>query len=296
MSTPGGKPSSYSASLLPEDYLQRKRDGRSGVIMLGLFCIVMFGIFAAYFVTKRQWSTVNRLQKEINVQYAQEAKKIDQLKVLVVQKGEMLEKADVTISLIEKVPRSILMAELINRMPTDLTLTDFELHSKKIVEAPAEKPAGKTAPRSLAGKPGAKGKNAPKDAKAAAPVEKPKPARYECVMSITGLSRSDQEVADYTAALQQCSLLDKVEFKFSGDVTIDEVGLRKFKIDAVIRTAADAREIEPLHVPRLANKTADAAFKKQQDPAEELLKRAGVKNKSTPGKGKGLAGVNGLKE
>ena len=90
----------------------------------------------------------------------------------------------------------------------------------------------------------------------------------------------------------------------TGDVVIDDVGLRKFKIEAVIRSSADAREIEPLHVPRLASSIAGAAFQKKSDPAEELLRQAGVKGKTPKStqpakktsKSKGLAGVNGLKE
>ena len=57
---------SYGASFLPDDYVQRKADGRSGVMMLGLSLIVMFGIAAAFFVTNRQWTSVKSLQLEIN--------------------------------------------------------------------------------------------------------------------------------------------------------------------------------------------------------------------------------------
>lgn len=283
---------SYGASFLPDDYVQRKAEGRSGVVMLGLSCIIMLGIAAAFFVTNRQWASVKSLQVEINRQYAAEAQKIDQLKSLESQKSDMLEKADVTVALIERVPRSILLAELINRMPGDLTLTDFELKSKKINDAPADKKDSKPQPRSLAGKTAPKGKTPAKGKgkDGDKEPEKPKPPRYEYTLSITGLSRSDQEVADYTAALQQCALLDKVEFKYSNDTNVDKLTLRKFRIEAQIRLSADAREIEPLHIPRLATKVGDNVFGKKPDPAEELLKRA-VKPKSA-GKSKGVADAN----
>ena len=268
---------SYGASFLPDDYVQRKADGRSGVMMLGLSLIVMFGIAAAFFVTNRQWTSVKSLQLEINKQYAQEAQKIDQLKTLESQKVEMLEKADVTVALIERVPRSILLAELINRMPGDLTLTDFELNSRKINETPADKKDAKPQPRSLAGKPTTTkgGKPAPKGKgkEAEKEVEKPKTPKFEYVVIITGMSRTDQEVADYTAALQQCALLDKVEFKSSNDVNLEKLTLRKFRIEASIRGSADAREIEPLHIPRLATNVGESVFGKKPDPADDLLKR-----------------------
>ncbi len=287
---------SYGASFLPDDYVQRKAEGRSGVLMIGLTAIVMFGIAAAFFVTNRQWASVKTLQLEINKQYAQEAQKIEQLKSLETQKVEMLDKADVTVALIERVPRSILLAELINRMPGDLTLTDFVLSSKKVTESGSDKKDAKPQPRSLAGKPSTtksgkppapKGKGKSKEPE----VEKIKPAKYEYTMTITGFSRTDQEVADYTAALQQCALLERVEFKSSTDTTVDKLTLRKFLIEAQIRPTADAREIEPLHIPRLASVLGDKAFGSKPDPAEELLKKA--LKPSGKSKGNGLVNVNG---
>lgn len=238
------------ASFLPEDYRQRKVEGRTGVLMVILFCIVMMGVVAAFFVTNREWSAVRSLQEQINVQYAAEAKKIEQLKVLEAQKSEMMEKAEITTALLEKVPRSILMAEIINRMPPSLALTELDLVSRKIQEPAKKDEKKKPAPRSLTGK--APAKAGPKSAKAEeAPPERPKPPRFEYVLSLVGLAKTDEEIADYTAALQQCGLLEKVEFKFAGDVIIDDVGLRKFRIEANIRNGADARMIEPLHVARI---------------------------------------------
>lgn len=253
MSSSSSFDTGMSASFLPEDYRQRKVEGRTGVLMVILFCIVMLGVVAAFFVTNREWSAVRSLQEQINVQYAAEAKKIEQLKVLEAQKSEMVEKAEITTALIEKVPRSILMAELINRMPPSLALTELDLVSKKIVEAPAKGEKKKPAPRSITGKAPAPAKASGKNSKGdpETPPERPKPPRFEYVLTLSGLSKADEDIADYTAALQQCGLLEKVEFKFAGDVIVENVGLRKFRIEANIRTSADARAIEPLHVQRI---------------------------------------------
>jgi Tfp pilus assembly protein PilN len=239
------------ASFLPEDYRQRKVEGRTGVLMVILFCVVMFGVVAAFYVTNREWSAVRSLQEQINVQYAAEAKKIEQLKVLEAQKSEMVEKAEITTSLIEKVPRSILMAEIINRMPSTLALTELSIVSKKIVDAPTVKDAKKKpAPRPISGKAAPAKAPPPKPKADDPPPERPKPPRFEYTLTLTGLARTDEEIADYTASLQQCGLLEKVEFKFSGDVIVNEVGLRKFRVEANIKPTADARAIEPLHVQR----------------------------------------------
>lgn len=272
-SKPGNR---MGTSFLPEDYRQRKVEGRTGILMVALFCVVMFGVVAAFFVTNREWSAVRGLQEQINVQYAAEAKKIEQLKVLEAQKTEMVEKAEVTTALIEKVPRSILLAELINRMPKAVALTELSLVSKKIVDPAAKKPAKKPAPRSITGKAPKGAAPKPVAADAEAPPERPKPPRYEYVLSLAGLARSDGEIADYTAMLQQCGLLEKVEFKFSGDVVIDDVPLRKFRIEASIRPTADARSIEPL----LVHRTDDSA---PLDPAsEDVFLQTGLKSGGKP--------------
>lgn len=260
-------------SFLPEDYIEKKAENRNLAIAVFLFVVVTLGVVGAFFVTNRQWSTVKQLQQEINQQYATETKKIEQLKVLEEQKQEMLEKAEVTTALIEKVPRSILLAEMINRMPQNLTLTELNLKSKRVIEV---KPKGKLEPakgkqvRSLASaRPGAKGAQEPEK------VEAPKPQapRFEFKLEILGLAGADEEVADYHRALSDCPLLDKVEILYSGDVKMEDVMMRKFRIEASLRSNADARHIEPLQVPRLpprpgANGTARVLTVDPMDPTQ----------------------------
>ncbi|HEY0435286.1 MAG TPA: hypothetical protein VGC92_01505, partial [Phenylobacterium sp.] len=139
-------------SFLPEDYLQKKAERRAIAISLFLFLIVGVGIVGAFFKTYRDWTVVKRLQEDVNRDFATEAKKIDQLKALEAQRDELKEKADVTLALVERVPRSILMAELINRMPKQLTLTELSLKSKRTTEqAKVEKKVtGLAGPQTLA--------------------------------------------------------------------------------------------------------------------------------------------------
>ncbi len=233
-----------NASFIPEDYLERKADRRMGLITIALFCVVLFAVVGAFFVTNREWSTVRDRQEEINAQYAAEAKKIEQLKILEAQKEEMLEKAEVTTALVEKVPRSILLAELINRMPEDLTLTDFDLIGKRIHRAVAASPKDtRPKPRSLADRSGPRGtkENTPK----------PSPPSFEFTLEMVGLAATDNEVADYHASLLRSELLDRVDLMFSSETTIDDVTMRQFRIEAKLKPNADARHIEPLAIPRL---------------------------------------------
>ncbi|MGQ0627593.1 MAG: PilN domain-containing protein, partial [Phycisphaerales bacterium] len=176
--------------------------------------------------------------------------KIEQLKVLEQQKTEMLEKADMTTSLIEKVPRSILMAEIVNRMPERLTLTDLQLQSKRIAEPAA---TAKASPQSIAKAPTKGAKPPAPGTKKDGPADAPKPAKppkIEYTLTIMGLAATDESVADFQAALKKCELLDRVEHVSSIASTVDSVSMRKFRIEAQLRTDADARKIDPLRVTR----------------------------------------------
>ena len=76
---------------------------------------------------------------------------------------------------------------------------------------------------------------------------------------MVGLSSTDDDIADYYQALVACPLLDHVDMIYSSDIVVEEVTMRKFRIEASIKMVADARTIEPLHVPRLSSRPAVAS-------------------------------------
>ena len=252
--TPSERKPRAANSFLPEDYLHKKAERRAIGISLFLFLIVGIGIVGAFFVTYRQWWTVKSTVEQVNRDFATEAKKIDQLKVLESQRDELKEKADITLALVERVPRSILLAELINRMPKQLTLTELSLASKRIMEQPKIE---KKAVTSLAGPQTLAQIKQTQTSTVAAAVPsapKPQPAKFDFRIELVGLSATDDDVADYYQQLVACPLLDHVDMIYSSDTVVDEVAMRKFRIEASIKPMADARTIEPLHVPRMNSK------------------------------------------
>ncbi len=264
MANPFRPHDTQGASFLPEDYVRRRAEMRANVISLGLFGVVMFGVVGAFFVTNRQWMTVREEQRTVNEQYATEAKKIDQLQQIEDQKTEMISKAELTTALLEKVPRSILLAELITRMPQDITLLDLSLTSKRIaVEgAPqAEKKAGKAKPGSLSKGAAAKSDEKAKPAKGAkaaskdgtAEPEKPKVVapKFEFTLKVDGVARVNNDITDYLASLNACTLLEAVELTYIKTKSMGDVELREFEITARIRPGADARSIEPVSAEKL---------------------------------------------
>ncbi len=248
MKNPFQPKATRATSFLPEDYIAQKVELRANVLCLSLFGLVMFGVIGAFFVTNRQWLNVRSEQESITVEYTDQAQKIEQLKELEAQKAEMLAKAEITTALIEKVPRSVLLAELVSRMPDDVTLMDLKLESKRIKDDPVPglTPApGAAVPkvRSIQTGPGVA--TVPGARPTLPEATRVRPPRFEYKLTIAGVAKRNNEIADYIAALKACKLLDRVDFKHIKSKEIDKVELREFIIEAILRPDADARSIEP---------------------------------------------------
>lgn len=227
-----------AGGFLPDDYLHSRVEKRAGVLTLVMFGVVMFGVASAFFVTNRQWIDVRAEQQAINAEYTREAQKIEQLKALEQQKAEMLAKAELTTALIERIPRSLLTAELVTRMPEQITLLNMELKSKRIMTA-APAPRAKPVSGSLmnSGKGGA--------AADPAPVRVTAP-KYEYNLTVTGVSQDNNEIADYLASLKQSPLLEGVDLTYIKPTKINDIELRRFELVARLRPDADARSVEPV--------------------------------------------------
>lgn len=246
------------ASFLPEDYLARKAELRTNTLSLALFIVVSLGVLGAFFWTNQRWNDVKRYQRLINVRYTQAAKDIEQVKVLEAQKAELMAKAELTTALNERVARSVLQAELINRMPKRARILSIELKSTRLdkpIRKSKKKPtADAKAAESLAKK-SRKSASAPKpDSKAeeaATEETELKAPQFETKVIVIGVTPSHTEVAQYVAALQQCSLLRDVELIFSESTSISDQEWNKFRVEAMIDKNSDTREIQPLQKPRM---------------------------------------------
>jgi Tfp pilus assembly protein PilN len=230
-----------SGSFLPEDYVQRRTELRANLLSLSLFAVVLLGVVGAFLVTNRSWSSIRAEQEAINVEYTQEAAKIDQLKELERQREQMMEKAEITAALIERVPRSLLLAEIITRMPGGVTLLELDLKSKRVDPTPPPTAAG--APGSV-NKATARVRSLTETAGPAAPeAPKVRAPRFDSELKIVGVAKDNEQIADYLAQLRQSPLLDRVELAFIAETTIDKSEFRKFEVTASIRPDADARQV-----------------------------------------------------
>ena len=225
-----------NASFLPEDYIEERAERRTNLVSLILFGVVMIAVFAAFLVTNREWTQVRALQEAINSQYLLAARQIDELTELEQQKEQMLTKAELAAALVERVPRSILLAELINRMPPRLSLLKFDLKSEKI-RAPRALPKHRRRGRSSGPK------RAPTRAQASAQSEKIQIPRSVVTISMVGVAPTDLEVSRFMAALTSYSLLKDVTLEYSEEFNVDDRIMRKFGIKLTLDSNADVRRV-----------------------------------------------------
>ncbi len=257
------------SSFLPDEYIRRRADRRNAAVSLLLFCVVMAGVVGAFVVTNRQWISVRAEQAQVAADFKSESEKIKQLELLEDQRAEMIERAVVATSVLERVPRSILFAEIINRLPERTAITDITMTSRRINDRTAGRPGAAPTPASMqagrtssgqAAKTAGGQRQGSAAGKAAATREPERPPQIEFTLVIQGLAVSDAHVADFQTALRSVDLLSSVELIESRDSVVNEVTLKDFRIEARILPGADVRQTTPLRVARMKDEstTTDA--------------------------------------
>ena len=229
-------PKTLTESFLPEDYLEKRLQRRTNVISLTLFVVVMGFVTGAFFVTNRQRSEVLALQEQVDSQYVDAARRLEQLDELQRRKQEMIRKAKTTSTLLERVPRTIVLAELINNMPPTLSLLELDLESKTIQ---TRRPQLRTAMDKAKAR-------ASKQEDAEAPPQR----ITEVSLKVVGVAPTDVQVAQFMASLGRARLFEQVNLAFSEEIKIGKNLMRKFSIDMQLNQAIDTTNFEPTMVQR----------------------------------------------
>lgn len=226
-----------NGSFLPQEYVKNKSQVRANFVALLLFTLVMAGVIGAFFVNHQRWRSVNEQAQVISAQFEEEAAKIEQLKALEAQRIDLLDRAEVVTALIDRVPRSVLMAELVRDMPAGITLTLVSLEGERVKPpTPAPDPKAKAQTRSLT----ARSTTGPD--KQPAP-QKVMPPRFRHTVTVEGLASENEKIADYLAAIKASALFSEVELPLITSTIIDQEAFRRFKITMSLRDQADARQV-----------------------------------------------------
>jgi Tfp pilus assembly protein PilN len=232
---------SANGSFLPPEYVKNKSQVRANFFALMLFTLVMAGVIGAFVVNHQRWRKVHAEAEIISALFAEEASKIEQLKGLESQRAELLDRAEVITALIDRVPRSVLMAEIVRELPDGIVLTLVGLEGQR-----ARPPAPPADPKAR-GKAPATRSIAIKGAAAATPAkaepERVAPPRFTHTVTVEGLSTANEKIADYLGVLKASPLFSDVELALITGTVVEEVGYRRFKMTMNLREQANARQV-----------------------------------------------------
>ena len=211
-------------NLLPEDYLARQMQKRANLFCAVLFCVVMVAVLSAAVASERNHSQTRQVNERVNESYAEAGKLIRQLQDLEATKERMLKKANLTAGLLERVPRSHLLAAVTNALPQGASLKKFELSTKRHETTVVSK-AGTSRYEVAAGK-----------------AKKVRTAsRMEISLTVTGLAWTDVQVARFIAEMARCPLMETVDLVYSQEKEVQGTVAREFEVVMKLKTDADVR-------------------------------------------------------
>ena len=192
-----------------------------------VFAAVMAGIVAAYLIPEQRRQKVMEERSQVNQQFEEAGRQLAQLQEMEQEKQKMIGKAEVTAYLLEKVPRSVLLAEYTRMLPKGSSLLTLELRSKDVIAQPRAQTALEEA-------------KAQQD-RANGTAEASAPPQREVTITITGMAPSDGHVAAFIAALGKNQLLSDVNLLFSEEFKFNDNMLRRFKVEMRVNPDADVR-------------------------------------------------------
>jgi Tfp pilus assembly protein PilN len=229
-------------SFLPDDYLERKAQRRSNALCAGLFLVVMLAMGSAFALTERSLRGIEGDYARVDKEFNEAAARIKQVQEMQDKQRRMAYQADLTASLLEKVPRSYLVAEITNAMPPGVSLLDMALDSKVKSVAQGEQQTAAFQKKKPA-KPG--------EAKPEAPKAQPK--ALDTTLKVSGVADSDVQVAQFINRLSRSHVLRDVNLVISDEykptdkeekTSKDEAPLRRFVIEMSLEPNATVQPNE----------------------------------------------------
>jgi len=220
-------------NFLPADYAERRVRRRANLVCLILAGagVLGLGVVSSLAVTKALG--VASMRRLVEQQYQEVGQQIEQLKELEKRKEGLVLKVELSADLLERVPRSHVLARLTNALPPETSIQVLVMNTAE-VEVPASEikaPAGSAeSPKAASG--------------ASAPKKKrtEKVRRREVQFRLDGLAKTDVEVAEYIARLAADPLFEEVNLKFSEEFPYAEgVVLRRFEL--AFRLSLNAAEV-----------------------------------------------------
>ena len=220
------------SGFLPDDYVKERATRRINVAAVVLFVVVMGGVALAYLATDRTWTDVRRAQASVNQRFEAAANQRAEMDAYVDRVERIVDKAHIAVGLLDTVPRSNLLAEIVNRMPDKLSLSRFQMSTTELKPV-REKPEA-------VGTLSTRGRSA-SNASVDEPAPRPEPRRWATSIGLEGLAPSLAEISLFIDALVEMDLFRRVLLDHTKEVEIDERGMREFRVLFELRPDADIR-------------------------------------------------------
>jgi Tfp pilus assembly protein PilN len=222
-------------SFLPEDYLEQKYKMRANVICVILIVLTGVAIAAIWWQRSTKHARVVAEFTDVNNNYIDAARKIEQVKKMHEQQREVVHHAELAASLVEKVPRSNMLAEITNALPIGVSLIDLAMTSKPHTEAAGSQSAFEhrvaEGPQNDAMGLGTK------------------PPQFDVALKLTGIARDDIQVAQLISRLSHSSMFQDVNLVVSDTYSDGQPGatgkavqLRKWQLEMMLNPQAEVHE------------------------------------------------------
>ena len=219
-------------NFLPDDYVQQRQLRRANVIcaLMAAGGLLLVGIAAG--LTAFGAMGVAAARAAVDRQYEQARLRIKDLEQLEQRKADLLHKAELSATLLERVPRSHILACVTNHLPPETSLTSLSMeHQEMRVDVP--EPPAETSEKPKKGK---------------KKVSQPKQTETRVRFRLDGLAQTDVQVAEYISRLAADPLFESVDLQFSEEFPYEEgVTMRRFQISFLLdKEAAAVLEKAPL--------------------------------------------------
>ena len=227
-------------NFLPTDYMERRSRRWANLKCLAIAGLGLLLVGGASGYVLLSMHEVAKTRLAVEQQFVEAGRQIDQLKKLEEDKANLLRKVELSTDLLERVPKSLLLAHLVNYLPANTSLMGLTAVMEDV--APAT------------------------DKKAAAAAKTPRKDGDEvrgrvCTFRIEGLALTDGDVAEYISRLCNDPLFSDVDLQFTEEFPYKEgVQMRRFQLGFHLRPEAEKRVADLKTVP-LARTSAPAKAK-----------------------------------
>jgi Tfp pilus assembly protein PilN len=167
----------------------------------------------------------------VEKQYSEAAKRIERVNEMRAKQQQVVRRAELAASLVEKIPRSNILAEFTNALPPGLSLVQLMMESKE--RASAAPPAMTAFEQKRAA---LEGRNL--NVQVA-------PKVYDVFLRIEGIALTDIQIGDFMEKLKRSPLFRDVNLIYTEEITIkdgrgkSEEKLRKFQIELMLNPNAE---------------------------------------------------------